>query len=208
MAKYSILEIMEKNLLIIFTKNPEKGKVKTRLANTIGEDKALFIYKKLLTHTANFCTTANAIKRAYYSEEIGDNTYFDATHFNKFLQKGHDLGEKMNNAFMDGFNDGYKNIIIIGSDCYELNTELLNKAFDALKDNNFVIGPALDGGYYLLGMNTEFYNVFKNKEWSTDSVFSDTLSDIKQKGLTYSLLPKLSDIDYEKDLPLALKELL
>jgi rSAM/selenodomain-associated transferase 1 len=199
-VKLQILEIMNKNLLIIFTKNPEKGKVKTRLANTIGDDKALIIYKKLLHHTANFCENSIGDKWAFYSNKIGDNEYFDSKYFDKHLQHGGDLGEKMKNAFIEGFKAGYKNIIVIGSDCYDLNTEIINTAFDNLNSTNFTIGPALDGGYYLLGMNTPFYNVFENKSWSTESVFNDTVNDIKGASLTYCLLPKLSDIDYEEDL--------
>lgn len=200
MVKLPILEIMNKNLLIIFTKNPEKGKVKTRLAQTIGDDKALIIYKKLLTHTANFSKNVNADKWAYYSNELGNNDYFDSNYFDKYLQHGNDLGEKMKNAFKEGFKAGYKNIAIIGSDCYDLNTEIINEAFNKLNSHDFTIGPALDGGYYLLGMNTQFYNVFENKTWSTESVFSDTVSDIKNASLTHFILPSLSDVDHEADL--------
>ena len=199
---------MHGNLLIIFTKNPALGKVKTRLAQTIGDEKALLIYKHLLTHTATFCKDVNADKHAFYSNIIGDNEYFNSSTFKKLLQKGGDLGEKMKNAFIDGFSKGYKNIIVIGSDCYDLTTDDLNLAFNKLNSHDFVLGPALDGGYYLLGMNNPFYDVFENKTWSTEYVLSDTITDIKNASLNYFLMDKLSDIDYEEDLNDELKQLL
>jgi rSAM/selenodomain-associated transferase 1 len=199
---------MQKNLLIIFTKNPELGKVKTRLAQTIGNDKALLIYKHLLTHTANFCKEVNADKHVFYSDIIGDNEYFNSVTFKKLLQEGDDLGEKMKKAFIDGFSKGYKNIIVIGSDCYDLTTNDLDKAFEKLNFHDFVLGPALDGGYYLLGMNTPFYSVFENKTWSTESVLRDTINDIKEEYLSYFLINELSDIDYEEDLNQDLRDLI
>ena len=108
----------------------------------------------------------------------------------------------MSNAFGEGFNNGYQSICIIGSDCFELNSKIILQAFETLTKNDVVMGPAKDGGYYLLGMNRLHREVFKNKTWSTDSVSTETISDFKELGLTYDLLDVLSDVDEEKDLPL------
>lgn len=197
-----------KNLLIIFTKNPELGKVKTRLAKTIGDEKALLIYSHLLNHTASFCVKTNATKYVFYSNSINTNDCFNLKNFYKFTQQGIDLGERMKNAFIEGFSKDFNNIIIIGSDCYDLTSNIINEAFNELNNHDFVIGPALDGGYYLLGMKNPFYQVFENKTWSTSSVLNDTLADIEHNNLTHYLLPKLSDIDNENDLNDELKKLI
>ena len=191
---------MSKNLLIIFTKNPKLGKVKTRLAKTIGSENALGVYKKLLTHTSLVSKEIKTTKWVYYSNEIGDNSYFETTIFTKFIQSGKDLGERMKNAFEHGFNEGYKNIILIGSDCYELNSTHLNEGFEALNKNNFVFGPAKDGGYYLVGMNTFFPNIFENKTWSTETVLEEAILDIKNSNQSFDTIETLSDVDYEEDL--------
>lgn len=199
---------MSKNLLIIFTKNPELGKVKTRLAKTIGDKKALLIYSHLLKHTANFCTETHATKYVFYSNSINANDCFNLKEFYKFLQQGSDFGERMKNAFTEGFSNDFDNIIIIGSDCYDLTATIINEGFNKLNSHDFVLGPALDGGYYLLGMNKPFYAVFENKTWSTSSVFNDTLGDLQKNNLSHYLLPKLSDIDNENDLNDELKKLI
>ena len=106
----------------------------------------------------------------------------------------------MKNAFEASFAQGYKKVCIIGSDCYELDTHILEEAFAQLDRKEVVIGPAKDGGYYLLGMRKMHMHLFENKKWSTSSVLSDTLNDLKEANLSFYLLPELTDIDEEKDL--------
>ena len=118
-----------------------------------------------------------------------------------------DLGERMERAFGQAFAQDYDKVIIIGSDCIEISTEIIEDALKALDDHNVVIGPAHDGGYYLLGMDRHYPHLFKNKIWSTEDVFLDTLLDIKKLKLSYSLLPTLSDVDEEKDLGVLRKHL-
>ena len=187
-------------LLVIFVKNARMGKVKTRLAATIGDENALKIYIHLLNHTAEICAEVNAHRAVFYSDMIEEADEFMVPHFQKYLQNGSDLGEKMMNAFLKGFAKGYEKILIIGSDCYELNTGIIEQGFKALEDHDTVIGPASDGGYYLLGMKKLNKQLFQNKEWSTNNVLLDTLLDFKNLGLTYTLLPTLTDVDEEKDL--------
>jgi len=190
--------VNSKNLLLIFTRNPELGKCKTRLAAKVGDDAALEIYKFLLNHTAGITKNLYATKAVYYSEEIWENDIWDPTVFDKKLQEGADLGERMANAFKDGFEKGFERIIVIGSDMYDLNQQNLEEAFLALEKNDYVVGPALDGGYYLLGMKKYKEDLFKNKDWGTASVLEATLKNLKQEGL--QLLTEKNDVDHFEDI--------
>jgi len=191
-----------KNLLLIFTRNPELGKAKTRLAKTVGDETALEIYKFLLQKTRDVSLKVTSDKAVYYSVKIRTNDIWDNEIYQKHQQNGEDLGIRMKNAFKDGFASGYKKVMIIGSDLYNLSSENIENAFNNLNDNDFVIGPALDGGYYLLGMNSLQENIFENKDWGTETVRKDTLEDLKDKKV--KLLELKNDIDiYEdiKDIP-------
>lgn len=189
---------MEENLLIIFTRNPELGKVKTRLAKKIGAEKALEIYKFLLQKTKEVTSKVTASKVVYYSVKVRDNDIWPNAVFQKKQQKGTDLGERMYNAFENGFNDGYKKILIIGSDLYDLTSENIENAFKSLEKNEVVLGPAKDGGYYLLGMKTIHKNLFLNKKWGGPTVRQDSLNDLADKKVF--LLPILNDIDIFEDI--------
>lgn len=184
--------------LIIFTRNPELGKCKTRLAKSVGDEEALNIYKHLLKHTANVAKTINADRYVFYSEDIQQNDLWDNNFFNKALQHGNDLGERMEHAFKMLFEKNYKKVIIVGSDLLDLNTKLIENAFNSLEENHAVIGPAKDGGYYLLGMKTLNPGVFKNKDWGTETVLEHTKKDFSNK--TLYVLETLNDIDYIEDL--------
>lgn len=187
-----------KNLLLIFTRNPELGKGKRRLAATIGDQAAFNIYKFLLDHTVTITKNLYAEKQVYYSEEIWEDDIWDNKKFAKKLQTGDDLGARMANAFQEGFQNEYQKIIIIGSDMLDLSQEDLEAAFKALEKNDFVIGPAEDGGYYLLGMKKFMPELFKNKSWGTETVLKDTLADLENK--TTALLETKNDVDYYEDI--------
>lgn len=190
-----------KELLIIFYRNPELGKVKTRLAKTIGDKKALAIYLMLANYTRVITQDIQVDKVVYYSHFIDTEDAWLDQLYKKKLQSGEDLGKKMLHAFEEGFQNGYQRICIIGTDCFELNSSIVSKAFAQLKKEDAVLGPAKDGGYYLLGMNQLLKEVFQNKLWSTASVASSTLQDFKNKNISCALLPELTDVDEEKDLP-------
>lgn len=183
---------------MIFTKNPELGKVKTRLANSVGDKVALNIYKFLLSHTVSVTKNLELDKRVYYSEEIPEKDLWPSEAFSKKLQRDGNLGEKMENAFQEAFQSGYKRVIIIGSDLLDLSQNDLETAFLELEKNDMVIGPAKDGGYYLLGMKSLNSDVFKNKAWSTNSVLSDTLKDLESKKI--KILETRNDIDEIQDI--------
>jgi len=187
-----------KKALIIFTRNPELGKVKTRLAKSVGDESALNIYKFLLKHTVQITKNLNVDKYVFYSESIHRDDIWNPDIFRKKLQTGNDLGERMNNAFSEIFGIGYEKAIVIGSDMFDLNQKDLETAFDAMQTNQFVIGPATDGGYYLLGMKEVNSEIFQNKTWGTNTVLEATLEDLKNKK--YVLLEERNDIDYFEDI--------
>ncbi|WP_445381174.1 TIGR04282 family arsenosugar biosynthesis glycosyltransferase [Robiginitalea sp. IMCC43444] len=185
--------------LLIFTRNPELGKCKTRLAATVGEQAALEIYIYLLKHTAAICTEAKgADKYVYFSEKLGEGTLWDPLQFQFKVQEGNGLGERMNNAFSRAFREGYQKVVIIGSDLLDLSSEDIETAFEKLDENEIVIGPASDGGYYLLGMKTLHPGLFQGKDWGSDSVLKDTLEDLRE--IDYFLLPVRNDIDRYEDI--------
>jgi uncharacterized protein len=189
---------MKQNLLLIFIRNPELGKVKTRLAAAIGDKNALEIYQFLLLHTRNAVQDLSFDKRVMYSDEIIDNDIWSNEIFDKQVQFGQDLGTRMKNAFADGFDQDYDKIVIIGSDLYDLETANILEAFDKLDTSDVVLGPAKDGGYYLLGLKNIPNGIFINKNWGTNSVLKDTLADINH--LKIHLLEEKNDIDTVNDI--------
>jgi rSAM/selenodomain-associated transferase 1 len=190
--------LKSKNLVLIFTRNPELGKAKTRLAKTVGDETALEIYKFLLEKTCNVSAKVTADKAVYYSVKVRYNDIWDENRYQKHQQVGEDLGIRMLHAFKNGFDAGYQKVLIIGSDLYDLTSEIIESAFVELDTNDVVIGPAEDGGYYLLGMNSLHTAIFKNKDWGTSSVKKDTLADLKDKKV--HLLQELNDVDVFEDI--------
>src|SRR5690606_11939127 len=186
---------MSKDLLMIFTRNPELGKVKTRLAKTTGNEVALEIYKFLLHHTFTITKKLNCDKAVYYSDTINQSDIWDPTTYQKRTQKGEDLGERMLHAFSESLNS-YNKVIIIGSDIHELKPEYMEQAFNKLNTHDVVIGPAKDGGYYLLGLKFLNQKIFKNKSWGTSTVLEKTLQDLKNENV--HLLEELNDIDADE----------
>lgn len=189
-----------KNALIIFFKNPVLGKVKTRLAATLGAHEALKIYNELVQYTHAITTPVNAARHVFYSDGIEAEDVWLHGDFKKLRQQGTDLGERMQQAFAQVFAWGFEKVVIIGCDCMELTQAGIEQAFDALDEKDVVIGPAQDGGYYLLGMKGLHAKLFFNKQWSTPTVFGDTLCDLHALRLTHGLLKKLSDVDEAADL--------
>ena len=184
--------------LIIFVRNPVLGKVKTRIAATIGDEKALAVYKHLLQHTKNITEHLPVTRFVFYADEIAINDLWNG--YEKCLQSGSDLGERMSNAFECLFEKGFTKIVIIGSDCYELDEQMISGSFLKLNEYEIVIGPATDGGYYLLGMQSPFKNLFENITWSSNSVLNESKKQIEQQNLSLFLLPLLNDVDEEKDI--------
>ncbi|WP_192820481.1 TIGR04282 family arsenosugar biosynthesis glycosyltransferase [Rufibacter sp. LB8] len=194
---------MTKPLLLLFVRQPELGKVKTRLAKTMGPEKALHVYQNLLQHTHTVVKDLAVTKWVCYADAIPQESdlWSKSGGFEPKLQPAfEDLGARMAHFFSLGLVEGYGPIIIIGSDCPGLTPDILQEAFHALETHDLVLGPAQDGGYYLLGLRFLVPELFLNKPWSTANVLAETLADAKRLGLSVALLPELSDIDEEADL--------
>ncbi|PZV80270.1 hypothetical protein CLV31_11235 [Algoriphagus aquaeductus] len=179
--------------LIIFQKNPVLGKVKTRLAKTIGDEAALSVYQALVDLTKANAKTFNAQILVYYSDFIPDLEAED--YWVQRIQKGKDLGERMRGAFQDTFGSGMEKVLIIGTDCPEVTVEVLDLASRKLDSSDVVIGPAIDGGYYLLGMRKFCPELFDQIAWSTDQVLAQTIEVAQKHQLSVSFLPEFYDID-------------
>ncbi|TVQ07359.1 MAG: glycosyltransferase [Balneolaceae bacterium] len=187
-------------MLLIFVKNAINGHVKTRLAADLGDKRALGIYRKMLLQTLSEAAEADASKEVWYSSFIEKKGNVNEKLFHKKLQQGENLGERMKFAFNNAFKNGYKKVVIIGSDCPEITSDLLNDAFRLLESKDVVIGPSEDGGYYLLGKSLFEPSLFDRVEWSSPKVLQQTLEKIKKKSLSVALLHPLNDIDTIEDL--------
>jgi uncharacterized protein len=192
---------MNNELLIIFVQNPIPGKVKKSIAKSIGEENALAVHKELLRQAeATASQLENIDVAVFYDDYIEDNDLFDINRYQKFAQSGIDLGQRMYDAFKQSFSNRYFRVVLIGSDCYELTATTISEAFDLLKKNDVVLGPAKNGAYYLIGMRRLIPALFKDKSWDSKDVFLDTLLDIKEQGYSYQLLPTLTLIDAVEDM--------
>lgn len=193
-----LLTTKNSDCLIIFTRNPELGKGKRRLAATVGDQAALEIYTFLLEHTREITKDLQATKKVWYSEEVKKNDDWDNTLYHKYVQEGKDLGVRMKIAFLDAF-ETHDYVIIIGSDMHDMNQADLENAFKKLHAHDAVIGPAEDGGYYLLGFTKKLVSgIFENKEWGTATVLEKTLDNLKDHN--YALLEERNDVDYYDDI--------
>jgi len=189
---------MSKNLLIVFAKNIKLGKVKTRLAKTIGDDHAFEVYKFLVQRTEeNTSKLKNCDIHIYFSDVIIESKWKGCS---KFVQNGTDLGEKMKDAFQRSFDNGYEKVVGIGTDIPDLNAEIIENSFELLKNSDTVFGPAEDGEYYLLGMKKLHSTIFDDKEWSTPTLLQKTIEDLQKLDISISKLIELNDIDTIEDL--------
>lgn len=186
----------KKDTLIIFQKNLQLGKAKTRIAASVGNEMALDIYKSLISFTQAVVNPLEVQKIIFYSDYLPNER---PDQFESAVQVGQDLGDKMANAFDLIFKSGSSKCVLIGSDCGQLTTEILGSAFEALEEVDVTLGPARDGGYYLIGMKQLNRKIFEDITWSTNEVAAQTILRIKNSGLSYRLLPELSDVDTFED---------
>ncbi|MTE26443.1 TIGR04282 family arsenosugar biosynthesis glycosyltransferase [Winogradskyella ouciana] len=184
-------------LVIVFVKNIKLGTVKTRLAKTVGDYGAFEVYSELVKITEKATEALDIDKRIYFSNAAVDTQWENEF---KTVQKGIDLGERMLNAFKDGFEAGYERIVLIGSDLPDINSTHIENGLDALKTNDMVFGPAEDGGYYLVGMSKMEELIFKNKPWSQANLLELTLQELEEKQAKVGILETLNDIDNYDDL--------
>ena len=195
---------MDDRCLLFFLRNPEKGKVKTRLASALGDEMAVRLYRRFLLETL---FTLNRGTFLFYLCFYPENSLSDLKGWleDDYLympQKGEDLGERMKNGFIDAFAMNFKRVVLIGSDIPDLPLEFIEEAFTSLQEKDVVIGPSLDGGYYLIGFKDKNFSlrVFEGIPWSTKRVFEETMKILKQEGLTVHTLQPWRDIDTIDDL--------
>ena len=190
----------KKELLIIFVKNPVLGKVKSRLAQSIGAGKALSVYMKLQDKLNEEVEDLMFDKQVCYSDDIEGKDIWKNDTYGKSVQKGDDLGQRMHEAIQNAFHESYSKVCLIGSDIYDLSASIILKSFKLLDKHDIVIGPSKDGGYYLIGMKSPNKRLFQKKKWSTTEVLSETIKDLIKLNLSYALLTELNDIDVIDDI--------
>ncbi|AUD05430.1 TIGR04282 family arsenosugar biosynthesis glycosyltransferase [Spirosoma horti] len=184
---------MTANRLIVFVKNPIPGQVKTRIARTVGDARAVEVYRHLLAYTQQLVKGFATGCVVYYGDFINPDDGWNG--YPKQQQTGIDLGERMLNAFQEQFASGAKKVIIIGSDCLDITPDQISRAIDVLDTVDVVIGPATDGGYYLLGMNRPRPFLFRDMPWSQPELCQLTELAVLQHNLTFVRLDELNDID-------------
>jgi len=191
--------------LIIFVKYPEPGGVKTRLGSRIGMGQAAALYREFAERIFRMALgMASDVAKVYVCFApgpdpaairawVGDDRCAYAE------QKGESLGDRMRYAFQEAFSQGAMNAVLIGTDVPDIDASIVQRAFEGLQGHDAVLGPATDGGYYLLGMRAPGYEVFEGVPWSTPDVLPATLRLLTLEKLSVDLLPRLSDIDTEED---------
>jgi rSAM/selenodomain-associated transferase 1 len=190
--------------LLVFARVPLLGRVKSRLAAGVGEAAALAIYHELLAITRTAITEAHVPATVWLADTAGEDLTTAETRewpdLTTRVQPTGELGSRMLAAFEAAFAAGARRVAIIGTDCPGLRASHLVQAFALLETHDVVVGPATDGGYYLLGLRATQPQLFQDKAWSTDSVLADTLADARRLGLHVAQLPELRDVDTADDL--------
>lgn len=197
------------DVLLIFAKYPQAGFVKTRLAKDIGKEKASLLYRLFVEATLKRTENRRFKRIVFYSPANKKNEITDwlGNGFKMHSQKGDDLGDRLSYAFKFAFKNKAKRVIAIGTDSPTIDKILIEKAFKRLKDVNCVLGPALDGGYYLIGLTHFYPEIFTSINWGKDDVLDKTKYKLHKLGLEFSLLEPYLDIDSLKDLYLFKRQL-
>jgi rSAM/selenodomain-associated transferase 1 len=196
----------ERRALLVFVRAPRAGRVKTRLAAAIGDEAALRVYRRLAEHTlaeARALAAEGVAVRVHYAPaDAADAVRAWLGAGPLYLpQADGDLGVRMKDAFTRAFDDGAGRVVIVGSDLPEVSAPLLRRAFEQLDAHPAVIGPARDGGYYLLGLRGMIGGIFDGIEWSTSTVLRATLERFSAAGVQPAALEVLADVDTVDDLP-------
>lgn len=199
---------VENNTLIVFAKLPEPGKVKTRLAQDLGEQRAAEIYSDIARDIISRVSESSTYETLIYFDPpdkkneitlwLKECTYIESERL--IPQEGGSLGERILSAFESIFSSGAKSAVIIGTDCTDVNANMIEESFQELREYDAVLGPAQDGGYYLLGLNSLIPELFQEIGWSTEYVLEQTISRLNKLGLNYKLRETLRDIDNLNDL--------
>lgn len=194
------MRMHENRLLAVFSKNPAAGNVKTRLASSIGNEKALEVYEMLRRHTAEAISGVHATCMIFYADFIPESDILLVGDAEARQQQGKDLGERMHTAFCEGLSSGARNIVLIGTDCPDISATVIEQAFELLENHDAVLGPAKDGGFYLIGLKRCFPELFLERTWSNGAVLGETIDRLESCRASFSLLSELQDIDTFEDL--------
>jgi rSAM/selenodomain-associated transferase 1 len=194
----------DKRCVIFFVKHPEKGRVKSRLARHIGETVALRLYASMVLDTIDMLKRGRFPFRVCYAppEARDQVTAWLGPDYFYMPQRGEDLGDRMEAAFADVFSGDVEKALLIGSDIPGLTAGIVEEAFASLVSNDAVIGPADDGGYYLIGFRKNKFlpGIFHDMVWSTSTVFCMTLDRLREASLSLHVLSEMTDIDTVDDL--------
>lgn len=191
--------------LIIFTRYPQPGQTKTRLIPAIGEEGAAKLHRQMAQHTVKtgrelMQSRSISLEVRYTGATLSQMQDWLGTDLTYNQQGTGELGDRLIQSFQAGFEGEKSAIIIVGTDCLELSIDILNKAFETLKQQKLVIGKAQDGGYYLIGLSQLIPELFQEIDWGTERVFQQTIQRCQPLNLSWGNLPQLSDIDRPEDL--------
>lgn len=191
------------NFYGIMTKYPEPGRVKTRLAGDIGPEMAALICRRMIERVMRqtIPIAEGYVRYVFYDPPERIRDFVSWFPNEKFMaQRGRDLGERMDNVIGYLLENGAEKAVITGSDIPDLTGKIIMQAFELLDHADVVVGPACDGGYYLVGMKSPMPELFCGITWGTDDVFSKTVGILKHSGKSYKVLPVLSDLDTLEDI--------
>lgn len=190
--------------IVIFVRSPDKGSVKTRLTAVLDGDTVVELYRRFVLDLLRTLSHGNfGLRICFYPAEAGRKLAdWLGEGYVCNAQQGKDLGERMENAFHAAFAEGFQKVLIIGSDSPDLPGELFEEAINALASKDAVIGPALDGGYYLIGFNSDRFltEVFRGIDWGMSTVFQQTMGVLNRHGYAVHVLPQWRDMDTYDDL--------
>ncbi|MBD1914237.1 TIGR04283 family arsenosugar biosynthesis glycosyltransferase [Leptolyngbya sp. FACHB-16] len=194
------------NHLAIFTRYPQPGSTKTRLIPALGPEGAAGVQRQMTEHTLRQVRCLQQRRDVTVTLHIagGDEAAITAwlgLQWNHQPQKQGDLGDRLIAAMQSAFQSGASRLVIIGIDCPDINADVLEQALNGLEQADVVLGPATDGGYYLIGLRSPISELFQGVAWSTDQVFQQTQTIAQNLGLSVHTLAPLSDVDYPEDLP-------
>ncbi len=198
-------EISNKQHLIVFTRYPEPGKTKTRLIPALGAEGAANLQRQMTEHTLSQVQKLPAISSTLVEIRFtgGNLQLMQAWLGNTFIyqpQGAGDLGQRMEQSLLNALQNGAQKVIFIGIDCPGVNSEILTTAFQNLDTHDLVIGPAVDGGYYLIGLKRYIPELFANINWGTETVLQRTINIAQQLSLSQVQLLPLADVDRPEDL--------
>ncbi|MFA6013414.1 MAG: TIGR04282 family arsenosugar biosynthesis glycosyltransferase [Desulfobacteraceae bacterium] len=190
-----------KNAILVFLKAPVKSTVKTRLAQSLGEDLTLDLYKCFILDVLQKAEKTGELILHYYPVDNEKSVADFVGHYDREPQHGSDLGERMEHALSSTFEKGYEKSVLIGTDIPDIPVDYLHDAFKALDKNDAVIGPSQDGGYVMIGFNREGFSqaVFKGVSWSTSTVCEKTLEIMDLNRISCHKLPLWYDVDTGED---------